>query len=329
MKTFTPLSRRQINRGSLDLVFDGVTPLDPRLIFTSTGARTCVNAAGQMVLAPQNVLRIGYDMVGLTPYGAQLEASFTNVLLNSLLDGTPLSTQTVTTTAASWTFNFYGAGTVTLSGAATATIVGTADNVLTTATVTATAGSCVVTVSGTVKWANFVAGIDPLGSFIPTSGSPAARATETLMMPLVNAPWFNPVEGTFVIIGRTGTPLTNTALRLDDGTDNNRIMSRASGSANNQDFRVLSGGASVCNLETGNTASVGARYRHVIGYKANDFASAFNNANLLTDSVGAVPVGMTRMGIGCDLATSIRQNGFIERITYYPTRFNNAYHLEI
>jgi hypothetical protein len=114
--------------------------------------------------------------------GLLIEEARTNGFLNSLLDGTNLSTQTVTVAAAApWTISFYGTGSITLSGAHSATITGTSDTTRTALTFTPTAGALVVYgQSGAVKWAQLRTRRSFATSFIPTAGATATRAADVM-----------------------------------------------------------------------------------------------------------------------------------------------------
>jgi hypothetical protein len=136
--------------------------------------------------------------------------------------------------------------------------------------------------------------------------------------------WYRQDEGTFVVTAATAQATSGyaTAWRVDDGTDSNRMMSRGAGS-NLQDFRVLASGSSVVNLEIGNTKTANVFFTHAAAYKVNDFASAWNGSNLLSDTSGAVPT-VTRLGIGYDPTSAIHQNGHIRSLRYYPQRLTDA-----
>jgi len=114
----------------------------------------------------------------------------TNLLLNSAT----LSTQNVTVTAVPTTLHFTGTGTVTLSGASTAGPLvgtGTGENNRVRLTFTPSAGTLTLTVSGTVTNAQLEAGSVP-SSYIPTAGSTATRAAETVSIAAAKLPFVNP-----------------------------------------------------------------------------------------------------------------------------------------
>jgi hypothetical protein len=129
------------------------------------------------------------------------------VLLNSLINGTNLSTQSVTTTAQAYTLSFYGTGTITLSGAFSGSLIGSgAFPTRSTLTFTSTAASLTLTVSGTVQYAQLEAGSFAT-SFIPTAGASVTRSQDSASVTGANfSSWFNPSAMTFFadvdIVGR-------------------------------------------------------------------------------------------------------------------------------
>lgn len=89
---------------------------------------------GKLILVPSGAARFG---------GARM-------VRNLLTATSTLSTQNVTTVAASYTLSFHGTGSITLSGSATGTLNGTGVSTRVQTTVTATAGTLTLTVSGLV-----------------------------------------------------------------------------------------------------------------------------------------------------------------------------------
>lgn len=129
---------------------------------------------GAMQSAAINVPRFTFDPADLTapPYFLK-ETAATNVLLNSAA----LSTQSVAVTAIPYTLSFYGTGSVTLSGAATAVSTGTGATARTTLTFTPAAGSLTLTVAGTVSYAQLETG-SSASSYITTTGTSATRSAD-------------------------------------------------------------------------------------------------------------------------------------------------------
>lgn len=130
-------------------------------------------------LAANDIPRFTYEPTDLTKPPRYLgEAASTNILLNSLINGTSLTTQSVTVTAQSYTLSFYGSGTIVLSGAAVGTVIGSnVSTIYTTFTFTPVDGSLTLTISGTVQYANLESG-SVATSFIPTAGTPVSRSAD-------------------------------------------------------------------------------------------------------------------------------------------------------
>ncbi len=109
----------------------------------STANRT--NSSGNIELMASGVPRLDYSQ-GSCP-ALLLETQRTNLVFPS----DTATTQTRTVTATAHTLSFYGTGTVVLSGVAIATLSGTGANDRVTLTFTPTAGSLILTVTGTVR----------------------------------------------------------------------------------------------------------------------------------------------------------------------------------
>lgn len=166
---------------TLDLNFVSGT-LDSRVTFTRASSATRVNASGVLEVITSGNPRFTYDPVTLSALGLLIEEQRTQLLLNSLIDGTNLSTQSVTVTAQAYTLSFFGTGTITLSGTSTGAKVGTgAYPTRSTFTFTPTAGTLTLTVTGTVQYAQLEAGSFAT-SFIPTAGASVTRAADSATM---------------------------------------------------------------------------------------------------------------------------------------------------
>jgi hypothetical protein len=249
-----------------------------------------------------------------------IEESRTNVLLNSLIDGTDLATQSVTVTAAAHTLSFYGDGSVALSGVHTATISGLgAYPTRTTLTFTPTAGALTLTVTGDVKFANLELGAFPT-SFIPTDGTTKTRNSDLATLTGTNfSDWFSASEGTFlaeVVYGNLSA--TKHAFEANDGGIQNFIrLVFDSSNARSQvsDINVLQ-----ANLLLGTPSSPA---KLVGAYKLNNFVGSVNGGAVVTDTAGTIPI-CNRAYIGSRNGNDRFWNGVIGKIYYWPQRLTNA-----
>lgn len=122
-----------------------------------------------------NVLSDGSAIAPSVLKGVMIESSSANLYLNSAT----LVTQNNSTTAQSYTVSFYGTGSITLSGSATGTLVGTGANNRVSLTVTASAGTLTSTVSGSVSSAQLEAK-SFASSYIPTTTASLTRNADVL-----------------------------------------------------------------------------------------------------------------------------------------------------
>jgi hypothetical protein len=143
---------------------------------TRSTVGTYFDIAGVMQTAAIDTVRINYDPITHEFLGVLIENAATNILLNS----TTLTTQSVTVIATSYTLSFYGTGTIVLSGANVATVVGTGTYpVRTTYTFTPTAGSLTLTVTGTVTKAQLELN-GSATSWINTAATAVTRAADII-----------------------------------------------------------------------------------------------------------------------------------------------------
>jgi hypothetical protein len=203
----TTLSSLRVGgRPALLLNFVNTTALDSRITFTRTTTATVTGSNGVIQSSAINEPRFDYNPVTLASRGLLVEEQRINLLLNSLIDGTSLSTQSVTVAAVAHTISFYGTGTITLTGAAVATVTGTGvyPN-RRTLTFTPVVGVLVCTVLGTVQYAQLEAG-GFATSFIPTAGAAVTRAPDVAQITGTNfSSWYNQTEGTLFADASTDT----------------------------------------------------------------------------------------------------------------------------
>lgn len=165
---------------TLRLDFVNSNVLDPRITFTRASSATYFNSAGALTTAANNIPRFDYNPSTLVCNGLLIEQSSVNILLNSAT----LSTQSVTTTATTYTLSFYGTGTVTLSGTYAGSLVGSgAFPTRSRLSFTATAGTLTLTVTGNVSYAQLEALSFPT-SYIATTGASATRSADVASIPL-------------------------------------------------------------------------------------------------------------------------------------------------
>lgn len=291
--------------------------LDRILTFTRASSQTYFDSTGTLQTAGTNIPAFDYDPVTLAPLGLSLWEGRTNLLLNSLIDGTNLSTQDITTTAAARTISFYGTGTIAMTGTHTHDVVGSgAFPTRTTYTYTPSAGTLTLTVTGTVQYAQ-----DELGAFatpfIPTAGASAARAAPVCST--TDLSWFNANEGTFVWKYITGLP-TATVGRIGsmhDGSGQNLIdfIKNASGAT-----RVAVTTSNVSQGQVDGTTTSPAAYSYV----TNNASVSTGGGAIGVDTTVTIPT-VTQLNIGATWNGASLINGWLQYAPiYYPKRLDNA-----
>jgi hypothetical protein len=317
-------TERVLPRLALDFT---TASLDPRITFTRSGnTATVINSSGVIVGINADLPRFDFNPSTLVCRGLLIEESRTNALLNSLIDGTSLATQSVTVTAAARTLSFYGTGEIVLSGAHSATVTGTgAYPTRTTLTFTPTVGALTLTVTGTVQFAQLELGSFAT-SFIPTAGVAVARNADVATMTGTNfSDWYNASQGAFVAgvnLNVLVTPAVKPVFAAYDGTFNSNRVYLNVGISGQTNLLVNSGGSSQASilgpfLTASNLMKVSSKY------KVNDFALAANGITPATDTSGAVPVGSNRLDIGFYQPASAYINGHVAFLNYYPLALTN------
>ena len=294
--------------------------LDSRVTFTRSTVATYVGSNGLLQTAAINAPRFDYDPVTLALKGLLIEEGRANLLVNSLINGTILSTQNVTVTAVPHTISFYGTGTVTLSGAAIATVVGTgAYPNRQTLTFTPTAGVLVCTVVGSVQYAQIEVG--PFAtSFIPTAAAPVARGADVVTMTGTNfSSWYNQTAGTFAVKFDTlwtgAQAATYGVLSFDSSATKRIVQIQAT-------TTTVSTRDSATTIFTSNSITTGVN-KAASCYSATDRGIVLNGSAVVTGAVDASYSNSTLLSIGI-VSTGNYLNGHIRDITYYNTRLSNT-----
>lgn len=300
---------------------------DPRVATAradNTATRT--NSSGVIEIVNANLPRYDFSPTTSVCLGQLIEETRANLFLNSIINGTSLSTQTVAVTAVAHTISFYGTGTITLSGAATATVTGTgAYPNRQTLTFTPTAGALICTVTGSVQYAQLEIG-GFATSFIPTAATSVTRNADVVSMTGANfSSWYNASEGTFSV--RSDVYVNNTAparctlLINKVGTGN--MQFKVTRPNTRTGVTVIDDAGTVAADLSGNILATNTFTTVVGAYKNNSFAFADGGSAESTDVSGNVPTGLTQMYIGSDGTTAL-QNGHISKIYYWPQRLTNA-----
>lgn len=317
-------TERVLPRLALDFT---TASLDPRVTFTrTTGASnpaTFINSSGVITAATNDQPRFDYDPVTLVCKGLLIEESRTNALLNSLINGANLTTQSVTVTAAARTLSFYGTGQIVLSGAHSATVTGTGVYpTRTTFTFTPSAGTLTLTVTGTVQFAQLESGTFAT-SFIPTAGAALTRNVDVATMTGTNfSSWFNASEGTFVSQCQTFSPYIvgggNTSIHCTGASDA-LLMSINSGTANSGYNVLLVSGADSGTYRPALTPNAVAKA--AFGWKTSTGTRfGFNGATEPKSSGGtaAVNPSLTALRIGSRTTGIQYMNGWVSKLNFYP-----------
>jgi hypothetical protein len=281
------------------------------LTWTRTGnTATRVNSSGVIETVNANIPRLDYT--DSTCPKLLLEPQRTNLLLNSAT----LSTQSVTTTAVSYTLSFYGTGTIILSGAFVRTLTGTGASNRVSTTFTSTAAVLILTVTGSVTNAQLEVGAFAT-SYIPTTSATVTRNMDGCSKTAISS-ILSSTEGTlfvdFVFISPDAGRIT-----IDDGSTNNRIWFTVQTSGISIESRV--GGAASTGFGS-SPLTIGTRYKTAIAYKNNDFAFYINGSGQFASS-GTVASTFSKLSFDSGFS-SLYFNNKVNSLAHWKTRLSNS-----
>ena len=317
-------TERVLPRMALDFT---TASLDSRVTFARTGdTATVTNSSGVITAINANLPRFDFNPTTLVCRGLLIEETRTNLLLNSLIDGTSLSTQLVTTTAVSQTLSFYGTGQIVLTGTSSATVVGTgAYPARQTLTFTPTVGVLTLTVTGTVQYAQLEAGAFAT-SFIPTDGTTKTRNPDVVTMTGTNfSSWYNASEGAFRISAaliKATSATSRGLLRAFNSGDAGQRIAILVAAAGNTNMLVVST-TTQCNISSG-SVSDNTLFNLCAGYKLDNFGLSKDAATVATDVLGTVSTGVNSLNIGLDSSATTYLNGWLSKLSYYPQKLITA-----
>ena len=262
---------------------DGAADMD---VTRATDA-TRVNESGLIADVLSNVPRIDYTGGGCPHILA--EPMRTNIVFPSDV----AVTQTRTVTAVAYALSFYGTGSIVLSGTHSATLTGTGANDRVDLIFTPTSGSLTLTVTGTVtNWQLEVGSYAT--SLIPTVSGQVTRNQDIFSRDGIGS-LINSTEGVlFVEMAALSNDLTFRVISISDGANNNTLKIGYRNNTNAIYVEVRSSsGAQVFWVYT--TTDITDFHKIAVKYKVNDFSLWVDGVNVLNDTSGNTPIGLSKL----------------------------------
>jgi hypothetical protein len=169
-------------------------------------------------------------------------------------------------------------------------------------------------------------------SVIPTSTTAATRSADVASITgSAFSSWYRQDEGTVFASYQfpAGSAVNTNSRQLfdsSDGTTNNRFSVRGIGGASTADqITVRSGASTVAQFSTNGTAPGTAPRAIAAVYRLDDYAAvATGSTSAVTDTSGALPVGLNQANIGGAVNGTEYLSGTIKRFTYWPQRLPNS-----
>lgn len=162
-------------------------------------------------------------------------------------------------------------------------------------------------------------------SYIPTTSAQATRAADVAVMTGTNfSSWYRQDEGTVVTnVSVTQSVADSNILSIDDGTYNNRIALYIGGSGTVYNPFIVTNASVIAVLTQSAAYSPITNNLLATAYKLNDFSAVLTGHTPVTDTSGTPPV-VSLMNIGANSAGSVKLNGTIANLSFYPKRLTNA-----
>jgi hypothetical protein len=158
-------------------------------------------------------------------------------------------------------------------------------------------------------------GTEP-GDYVPTTTTAVTASKDIAVLTIPASS-----EGSIVCACRGIGPVSGqnqSAFRLSDGTENNRILVRRNESTNGTQFAAVTNGIAVANASSGQKTS-GLRNVFGFSWKENSFVGYEDGKAVLNDTSGSAPANMTQIYIGSAGASGIEMlNGQVEYLIYWP-----------
>jgi hypothetical protein len=160
-------------------------------------------------------------------------------------------------------------------------------------------------------------------SYIPTVASTVTRSADVATITgSLFSQWYAQSEGSFVAIFTAAQNTFTTYIAASNGVVAQNSMHMDNDGSGNMRVAYYSGSSAVALLSLGATGTVGTVNILGTAYRANDFAASRNGGTVVSDTAGAVPVGVNRLNIGADSSGAAVNvsNGHIRYAAYYPVR---------
>jgi hypothetical protein len=171
-------------------------------------------------------------------------------------------------------------------------------------------------------------------SYIPTVASTVTRTADSASITgAAFSPWYNQSEGTIIaqfVATTTGVSSTGASeflfvYDIDSAaaptSGHTMVLSAAYGPGWNTITRIL--GVAQATLSGSMTLGNTSVRKIAFAYRTDDFAASANGGAATTDTSGTLPTN-DRMTIGGQNINSNTITGYMQRITYYPTRLTDA-----
>lgn len=294
------------------------------ITFTRSSGGGRFNAQGQYEWLPANQPRIDYDPVTGEAKGLLIEEQRTRL---NLISAAPIAPQTVTVGASAQTISFFGSGSVDLTGAHTATLLGSGPfPARRTYTFTPSAGSLTITPTGDVRMLQVEAGAFATSPIVG-EGAQVTRAADVASVNVLS-PWFNASEGTLFVEASTfaatavagGIPAPYYAALQNAGSTELVAMYR-SGTTARGGLYVVKGGAQVIDQNAGQVIQPVSATRVAVSIGPSA-VQMYVNGEIVASAI-AQPPAVDRLVLGGRVGAPRALNGHIRSVKYYPRRLSD------